>query len=286
MGVVPPGSVARRKSLRFVSDEMMEQVRIIPPHNGEPELCGRIAPDNAANIIADSAGRTPRRRTPNPKYASDTKSATSPAGSELDEEECEGMRDVVNTLGDVGHTGPIPKFTAPNAAGGSPKSTSSRKRITVASSPCSTGGSKRAAVSFAIGQCEVTDDVAGTPIERKSGGSSFTKRKGTPAPALRTLDDEDDSEEEEDEDLDAMPIDSAEANAAVPLDVTVVEEGVLGSGRTDLSAGDFDISVAGTDEADDTGDDIPVFRLGDVGNTVRTLGTWGKGRGARDLPLD
>ena len=62
-----------------------------------------------------------------------------------------------------------------------------------------------------------------------------------------------------------MPMDSAGA-----VDVTVVEEGVLGSGRTDYAAGD--VSVAGTDEGTDAGDDgtvddIPVFRLGDVGNT-------------------
>ena len=30
---------------------------------------GRIAPNNHANFIADSAGRTPRRRTPNARYA-------------------------------------------------------------------------------------------------------------------------------------------------------------------------------------------------------------------------
>jgi len=60
-------------------------------------------------------------------------------------------------------------------------------------------------------------------------------------------------------------MDSAEAGAAV--DVTVVEEGVLGSGRTDYVAGD--VSVAGTDDdsGDGTADDIPKFRLGDVGNT-------------------
>jgi hypothetical protein len=28
------------KLQRYAADESMEQVRFIPPHNGEPELCG------------------------------------------------------------------------------------------------------------------------------------------------------------------------------------------------------------------------------------------------------
>ena len=85
-----------------------------------------------------------------------------------------------NRIGDVGHTGPIPKFTA--KTGVSPaKSGSSKKRVSI-NSPVSTGGTKRQAVSFAIGQAEVTDDVAGTPARKSSG---FKKRKGTPAPPSR-----------------------------------------------------------------------------------------------------
>ena len=145
----------------------MEQVRFIPPHNGEPELCGRIAPNQHVSLEK-------RKRTPNKRYAD--------AEEEADEE----MPDAaVNRVGDVGHTGPIPKFTAVVAeeAAASPKS-GGRKRSLPSSSPLSTGGSKRAAVSFTIGQAEVTDDVAGTPASRGAlrAGSGCAKRKGTPAP--------------------------------------------------------------------------------------------------------
>ena len=79
---------------RFVADADMEQVRFIPPHNGEPELCGRIAPNQHVSLEK-------RKRTPNKRYAD--------AEEEADEE----MPDAaVNRVGDVGHTGPIPKFTA------------------------------------------------------------------------------------------------------------------------------------------------------------------------------
>ena len=56
-------AAARRKSLRFVSDDDMEQVRFIPAHNGEPELCGRIAPNDHA-IMSGS-----RKRAPSVKFA-------------------------------------------------------------------------------------------------------------------------------------------------------------------------------------------------------------------------
>ena len=131
IGAVPPGSAQRRKSLRFVADADMEQVRFIPPHNGEPELCGRIAPNQHVSLEK-------RKRTPNKRYAD--------AEEEADEE----MPDAaVNRVGDVGHTGPIPKFTAVVAeeAAASPKS-GGRKRSLPLSSPLSTGGSKRAAVSL------------------------------------------------------------------------------------------------------------------------------------------
>ena len=240
IGAVPPGSAQRRKSLRFVADADMEQVRFIPPHNGEPELCGRIAPNQHVSLEK-------RKRTPNKRYAD--------AEEEADEE----MPDAaVNRVGDVGHTGPIPKFTAVVAeeAAASPKS-GGRKRSLPLSSPLSTGGSKRAAVSFTIGQAEVTDDVAGTPVEQKAlrAGSGCAKRKGTPAPPSRAEEEEEEEEEEE-------------ALLEENVDVTVVEEGILGSGRSDAAPS----SVAGTEDfaseaAGDTADDIPVFRLGDVGNT-------------------
>ena len=71
---------------------------------------------------------------------------------------------------------------------------------------------------------------------------------------------QEEEEEEEAEEEETL----LEAN----VDVTVVEEGILGSGRTDVAPS----SVAGTEDfeseaAGDTADDIPVFRLGDVGNT-------------------
>jgi hypothetical protein len=300
IGAQVPGSASRRKSLgiRFVADEAMEQVRFIPPHNGEPEVCGRIAPNQSALMSSEKRKRTPSRR-----YSD----AVSEAISEgVEEEEAEDDAPV-NRVGCVGHTGPIPRFVAPApesapAAAAAPgasaapaaspsarESKASRKR-SLASPICSTGkSSKRSAVSFAIGQAEVTDDVAGTPVERKRRGSSGFKRKGTPhAPPSRVEEEEEEEMEEEEEKMgeeeetkneemenEEMDDEEEEEEEVVEgVDVTVVEEGVLGSGGTGAPS-----SVAGTvlDETDadasgsalggDTADDIPVFRLGDVGNT-------------------
>jgi hypothetical protein len=281
-----PGSAAKRKSLgiRFASDDAMEQVRFIPPHNGEPEVCGRIAPNQHLH------SEEKRRRTPSRQY--------SEAISEGVEEDEELDDAIVNRIGCVGHTGPIPKFTAKapehaeqtgeetkKSPAKSPSRSGSRTRSLA--SPQSTGKSKRTAVSFAIGQCEVTDDVAGTPVERKS--TSGLKRKGTPhAPPSRVEEDEDDEAGCEEEPLEIVTEggfeeimmrgeDTMDEDDGVRgVDVTIVEEGVLGSGRTDgapysiagTEMDETDLDVSGSGEAGgDTADDIPVFRLGDVGNT-------------------
>ena len=304
IGAQVPGSASRRKSLgiRFVADEAIEQVRFIPPHNGEPEVCGRIAPNQMTLLSSEKRKRTPTRRF-------------SDAISEgVEEEEAEDDAPV-NRVGCVGHTGPIPRFeakapesdaaratddaTAVPAASPSTRS-SSRKRSLA--SPVSTGACKRSAVSFAIGQAEVTDDVAGTPVEQKRRGSSGFKRKGTPhAPPSRVDEEEEEDEDEEEgeeneEEMDAeeelvteettndetgdeaMEEEEEEEEVVVEgLDVTVVEEGVLGSGGTgapssvagtvlDETDADASGSALGGDTADDI-PDIPVFRLGDVGNT-------------------
>jgi hypothetical protein len=304
IGAQVPGSANRRKSLgiRFVADEAIEQVRFIPPHNGEPEVCGRIAPNQSALVSSEKRKRTPSRR-----YSD----AISEAISEgVEEEEVEDDAPV-NRIGCVGHTGPIPKFVpkapendanATNDASAVPASSpstrsSSRKRSLA--SPVSTGASKRSAVSFAIGQAEVTDDVAGTPVEQRRRGSSGFKRKGTPhAPPSRVDEEEEEMEEEDMEETEDQEEEMAvekmveeqeeedeeeeeedeeevgEEDVVEGVDVTVVEEGILGSGGTGAPS-----SVAGTElcetDADasgsalggDTVDDIPVFRLGDVGNT-------------------
>ena len=278
----PPGSVSRRKSLRFVSDDAMEQVRFIPAHNGEPEVCGRIAPN--VHISLEK-----RKRTPNKRYSN--------AGDvETHEEDSAADAEVVNRIGDVGHTGPIPKFSAiaagaspvpaPSAAVASPGTTgkkkrassSGRKRVAVASPIGSGASAKRTAVSFAIGRAEVTDDVAGTPAEGKSG-SKFAKRKGTPAPPSRGESvDEDEDEDEEDAEMavaeEEVTEEESEEDAAEPTNVTVVEEGILGSGRTDgappssiARTEDEDMTMGDESTLGDSADDIPVFRLGDVGNT-------------------
>ena len=303
IGAQVPGSASRRKSLgiRFVADEAIEQVRFIPPHNGEPEVCGRIAPNQHALVSSEKRKRTPSRR-----YSD----AVSEAISEGVEEEAAEDDAPVNRVGCVGHTGPIPRFVAPApesapaaaaasgasaapAASPSAREAKASRKRSLASPICSTGKSaKRSAVSFAIGQAEVTDDVAGTPVERKRRGSSGFKRKGTPhAPPSRVEEEEDEMEEEmeeeeepkneeelKNEEMDDEEMDDEEEEeeeeVVEGVDVTVVEEGVLGSGGTGAPS-----SVAGTvlDETDadasgsalggDTADDIPVFRLGDVGNT-------------------
>ena len=295
IGAQVPGSASRRKSLgiRFVADEAMEQVRFIPPHNGEPEVCGRIAPNQSALMSSEKRKRTPSRR-----YSD----AVSEAISEgVEEEEAEDDAPV-NRVGCVGHTGPIPRFVAPApesapaavaapgasaapAASPSAREAKASRKRSLASPICSTGkSSKRSAVSFAIGQAEVTDDVAGTPVERKRRGSSGFKRKGTPhAPPSRVEEEEEEEEEmeeeeetknEEETENEEMDDEEGEEEVVEGVDVMVVEEGVLGSGGTGAPS-----SVAGTvlDETDadasgsalggDTADDIPVFRLGDVGNT-------------------
>lgn len=283
IGAQVPGSAARRRSvgIRFVSDAEMEQVRFIPPHNGEPEVCGRIAPNQH---ILSSAEK--RRRTPNRRY-SETISEAISEGVEEEEVDCAN----VNRIGCVGHTGPIPKFTAKmpveetvgedaekKSPAKSPSRRSSSRKISLTSEPVSSGRSKRSAVSFAIGQAEVTDDVAGTPVGTKRSSSGF-KRKGTPhAPPSRVEEDDEDEaldEEEEDEEEIMMAEEETmeEEDIVEGVDVTIVEEGIVGSGRTDGAPS----SIAGTemDERDvsgsalggDTVDDIPVFRLGDVGNT-------------------
>ena len=283
-----PGSAAKRKSLgiRFASDDAMEQVRFIPPHNGEPEVCGRIAPNQHLH------SEEKRRRMPSRRY-----SEAISEGVEEDEELDDAN---VNRIGCVGHTGPIPKFTAKapehaeqtgeetkKSPAKSPSRSGSRTRSLA--SPQSTGKSKRTAVSFAIGQCEVTDDVAATPVERKS--TSGLKRKGTPhAPPSRVEEDEDEDDEagcEEEppeivmeggfEEIMMQGEDTMDEDDDVRgVDVTIVEEGVLGSGRTDgapysiagteMDETDLDVSGSGN-TGGDTADDIPVFRLGDVGNT-------------------
>ena len=278
----PPGSVSRRKSLRFVSDDAMEQVRFIPAHNGEPEVCGRIAPN--VHISLEK-----RKRTPNKRYSNAD-------DVETHEEDSAADAEVVNRIGDVGHTGPIPKFSAiaagaspvpaPSAAVASPGTTgkkkrassSGRKRVAVASPIGSGASAKRTAVSFAIGRAEVTDDVAGTPAEGKSG-SKFAKRKGTPAPPSRGESiDEDEDEDEEDAEMavaeEEVTEEESEEDAAEPTNVTVVEEGILGSGRTDgappssiARTEDEDMTMGDESTLGDSADDIPVFRLGDVGNT-------------------
>ena len=254
IGAQVPGSVNRRKSLRFANDEVMEQVRIIPAHNGEPEVCGRIAPDEHKDLSG-----VKRQRSPNRRYSD---IAESPAMSADDAPDSVVK---ANRIGDVGHTGPIPKFTA--KSGVSPaKSGSSKKRVSI-NSPVSTGGSKRQAVSFAIGQAEVTDDVAGTPARKSSG---FKKRKGTPAPPSRVSEVDEDEEDEEDE---MMAMENDENMEPVEFaNVTVEEEGILGSANAMSSIAGTDVNVTADDMAeigeDDTDDcEIPKFRLGDVGNT-------------------
>ena len=253
IGAQVSGSVNRRKSLRFANDEIMEQVRIIPAHNGEPEVCGRIAPNDRKDLSG-----VKRQRSPNRRYSD---IAESPAMSKDGGPDSEVK---ANRIGDVGHTGPIPKFTA--KTGSSPaKSGSSKKRVSI-NSPISTGGSKRQAVSFAIGQAEVTDDVAGTPARKSSG---FKKRKGTPAPPSRVSEVD---EDEEDEDEAMMEENDENVEPVEAANVTVVEEGILGSAGAVSSIAGTDVNVTADDMAeigeDDTGDcEIPKFRLGDVGNT-------------------
>ena len=261
-------AAARRKSLRFVSDDDMEQVRFIPAHNGEPELCGRIAPNDHA-IMSGS-----RKRAPSVKFADASPSPKSAADDE------ETLRDVVNKIGDVGHTGPIPKLffataatteAATTEASPNAKSSNASKKRRSVSSPV-TSGKRRSAVSFAIGQAE----LVGTPVAGDAGSrsSGFTKRKGTPAPPSMADDNEGDDDEEENDENDENMEDEVdyevdETENAKPTNVTIVEEeGVIddeeerGDATMD-DTGELNDITAGSDGSGA----IPVFRLGDVGNT-------------------